>query len=75
MEEMKLIPAIFVIYYSGYHCRAIWRLYRTGLTGLSGSTLGETWKKYWNSPRVLTSSFRCASRSIGVFLGIEIAED
>ena len=75
MEEMKLISAMFVIYYSGYYCRAIWRLHRRGLTGFSGSTLGDTWKKYWHSPRVLTSAFRCASRSMGVFLGVEIAED
>jgi hypothetical protein len=75
MEELRIIPAIFVLYCFGYHCRAIWRLYQTRIAGTTGVTLGETWLKYWRSPCVLRSALRCATRSLAVFVGIEIAED
>ena len=74
MDSPELIPIVFVVSFSGYHFRTIWRVHRdTSQTG--AKTLAETWLKHWHRPEVATSALRCASRSLGVFLGIEIAED
>ena len=74
MDSPELIPIVFILSFSGYHFRTIWRVYRhNNPTG--ANTLAETWLKHWHRPEVTKSALRCASRSLGVFLGIEIAED
>ena len=75
MDELEFVPLVFAMYYSGYHCRAIWRLYRRGPTGPYGRSLSATWLKNWRSPNVLRGALRCTIRSSGVFLGIKIADD
>ncbi len=72
MNDITLIPVFFGAAFCSYYCRAIWRLYRAGPQGPS---LGGTWRQHWCSRSVLRSALRCATHSLSVFLGLEIAEE
>ena len=74
MDSPELIPVVFFVSFTGYHCRTIWRVHREN-NSKGAKTLVETWLTHWHRPEVTKSALRCASRSLGVFLGIEIAED
>ncbi len=74
MDSPELIPIVFILSFSGYHFRTIWRVHRDNHS-TGAKTLAETWLKHWRRPEVTKSALRCASRSLGVFFGIEIAED
>lgn len=74
MDSPELIPIVFLVSFTGYYFRTIWRVHRDNDPSESRS-LAQTWLKHWHRPEVSKSALRCAARSLGVFLGIEIAED
>ena len=74
MDSPELIPVIFIAYYSGYHLRTVWRVHKARLLN-EEATLTRTWFSYWRDPAIAKCALRCAIRSIGVLVGIEIMEE
>jgi hypothetical protein len=57
-----------------YYFRGILRLHRARVSRTRTITFWETWLRFCISPAILKDAFRCAVISLGVFLGIEIAQ-
>lgn len=73
MNELELIPAGFGLCWIAYYLRGILRLHRSRASRIRTTTFWETWLRFWLSPAIIKDAFRCAVRSLSVFLGIEIA--
>ena len=74
MDSPELIPVIFMAYYSGYHMRTVWRVHQARLL-YEEVSLTRTWLSHWRDPEIAMCALRCSVRSIGVLVGIEIAEE
>ncbi len=74
MNELELIPAGFGLCLLAYYFRGILRLHRARVSRTRTITFWETWLRFCISPPILKDAFRCAVISLGVFLGIEIAQ-
>jgi hypothetical protein len=74
MEDPVITTLLFFCTCGGYHFRTIWRMHKRAEREGDTEPLSQTWLKHWYRLEVVTTSFKCATRSLAVYLGIEIAE-
>ncbi|AQA18151.1 hypothetical protein BST95_07765 [Halioglobus japonicus] len=75
MDDPVVTAVLFIFTCGGYHFRTIWRMHKQAKRQGDQESLGRTWLRHWYRPEVVKTSFKCATRSLAVYLGIEIAED
>lgn len=75
MDDPIATAVLFIFTCGGYHFRTIWRMHKQAERKGGQESLGRTWLRHWYRPEVARTSFRCATRSLAVYLGIEVAEE